>query len=269
MLKQLVSITTLSLSVIFGFGANLAQAGAIHDADLFTTNFAGNDDQSVGPVSLGMDLNFFGNTFNSAYVNNNGNITFTQALGTYTPFQITGGSLAMLAPFFADVDTRVGETVKYGTGVINGRNVFGVNWIDVGYFSQRTDLLNSFQLIIVDRSDTGAGNFDFEFNYDSIQWETGNASGGVNGFGGSPARAGWTNGAGTYEEIVGSGVSSAFIDTNADTGLINNSRLSNTSGQHIYQVRNGIVVDVPESSALILMVFGLFMLALARRKAAH
>lgn len=267
MLKKLVSVTTLSFSLIFSFGSSLATAGAIHDASLFTTNFPGNDDGSVGPVSLGMDLNFFGNNFSSAYVNNNGNITFTGALSTFTPFQITGGSLPMLAPFFADVDTRIGDTVKYGTGTINGRNVFGVNWIDVGYYSARTDLLNSFQLIIVDRSDTGAGNFDFEFNYDSIQWETGSASGGVNGFGGSPARAGWTNGAGTYEELTGSGVTTAFIDSNLNTGLVHNSRLSNIDGQYIYQVRNGVVVvDVPESSPMILMILGLFMLVVARRK---
>ena len=35
-----------------------------------------------------------------------------------------------------------------------------------------------------------------EFNYDQILWETGSASGGTNGFGGYPARAGYSNGSG-------------------------------------------------------------------------
>ncbi|MCK7490428.1 MAG: hypothetical protein MZW92_00410 [Comamonadaceae bacterium] len=67
-------------------------------------------------------------------------------------------------------------------------------WIDVGYFSTAADKLNSFQLILTDRSDTGAGNFDIEFNYDRILWETGGAGGGVNGFGGTSAAAGYTDG---------------------------------------------------------------------------
>jgi hypothetical protein len=70
----------------------------------------------------------------------------------------------------------------------------GVNWIGFGYFPQAVDKLNSFQLIITDRSDIGVSDFDFEFNYHQIQWETGDASGGSDGLGGSSARAGWSNG---------------------------------------------------------------------------
>ena len=48
----------------------------------------------------------------------------------------------------------------------------------VGYFGSHADKLNKFQLILVDRSaDTGtAGDFDILFKYDTIQWETGDAS---------------------------------------------------------------------------------------------
>jgi hypothetical protein len=38
------------------------------------------------------------------------------------------------------------------------------------------DKLATFELLLVDRSDTGAGNFDVEFNYDTVQWETGDAA---------------------------------------------------------------------------------------------
>lgn len=38
------------------------------------------------------------------------------------------GLFGALAPYFADVDTRAGNTVNFGTGTFNGRNAFGVNW---------------------------------------------------------------------------------------------------------------------------------------------
>src|SRR5690349_5200727 len=40
------------------------------------TAFPGNDDGTVSSVPLGFDINFFGTSYGTAYVNNNGNITF-------------------------------------------------------------------------------------------------------------------------------------------------------------------------------------------------
>ncbi len=88
------------------------------------------------------------------------------------------------------MDTRGAgnNTTKYGIVTYNGRPAFCVNWTNIGYYNQHINKLNSFQLILVDRSDLGVNNFDIVMNYDKIQWETGDVSGGTNGLGGSSAR---------------------------------------------------------------------------------
>lgn len=251
-----------------------AQAGAVRDAALFTDNtLARNDDGSTGLVNIGFNINFYGVMQNNLYVNNNGNVTFANSLGTYTPFGLLTSSIAIIAPFFADVDTRGGAGVtQYGQDVIGGHNVFGVNWINVGYFGSHIDLLNSFQLIMTDRSDTGAGNFDFEFNYDQIQWETGDASSGSGGFGGFPVHVGYTNGSDQDVEFAGSGITRAMVDGGPNS-LIAGSLNSNVAGRYIFNVRNGaVVVDppvgVPEPESIALIGLGALGLALARRRKA-
>lgn len=142
----------------------------------------------------------------------------------------------------------------------------------VGYFSQGTDKLNNFQLVLVDRSDTGAGNFNIMYNYNQVQWETGGASGGSGGLGGSSARVGYSNGTGspgTFCELPGSGVNGAFLDSNNATGLIHNDLNSNVLGRYIFFARNGTVIGaVPEPSALSLFAVGLggIVEVLRRRK---
>jgi hypothetical protein len=247
-----------------------AFAGAIHDAALFTTNtLAANDDGSTGSVNLGFNVNFFGQNFNSLFVNNNGNVTFNAPLGTYTPFSLLSTSTPMLAPFFADVDTRGAGSglVQYGQSNLNGRSVFGVNWLNVGYYNSQVDKTNSFQLIVTNRSDITAGDFDFQLNYDDVRWETGSASNGTAGFGGSSARAGWSNGATTSYELAGSAVNGSFLNGGGHA-LRSNSLSSNVLGQYNFQVRNGAVTPaVPEPETYAMLLAGIGMIgAIVRRR---
>lgn len=241
-----------------------------------SAELAANDDGSTPAISVNTalpgvtDLNFFGNNYNQFWVNNNGNITFNAALSQFTPGALNTLGVPIIAPFWADVDTRnaASGTMRYGTGTWNGHNAFGATWgyspqggspttlNGVGYYSNHADKLNIFQEIIVDRSDTGAGNFDFLFNYDQIQWETGDVSGGSGGLGGSSARAGYTNGnaADTFE-LPGSAVNGALLDTGPDA--LRRTTNINTPGRWLFQVRNGQVSgQVPEPGVLALLLSG-------------
>ena len=202
-----------------------------------------NDDGSYGPYPLSFPIGFFGTTYASVFVNNNGNVTFDGPMSTYTPFPLTTTNRVVIAPFFGDVDTRSpsSSVVTWGTTTFAGRPAFCVLWADVGvgYYSVQTDKLNSFQLLLVDRSDIGPGDFDIVMNYDQVQWETGQASGGVDGLGGASARVGYSNGdPASSLELSGSAVNGALPDSSPG-GLVHGSRGSTQLGRYIFPVRNG------------------------------
>jgi hypothetical protein len=205
-----------------------------------------NDDSSSAARPLGFSnaINFGGSSYTRAFVNNNGNITFDAALSAFTPFGLGSLNRAIIAPFFADVDTRNAASgiATYGTSFVDGYEAFGVTWKDVGYYNRGADKLNSFQLVLINRPDTGAGNFDIEFNYDRIQWETGDRNGGVGGLGGTSAGVGYANAPGLAAfELPGSGVAGSFLDSNTATGLIYSSNVG-VNGRFLYRVRDGVVV---------------------------
>ena len=244
---QLFTIFGLLAICLPAVGVPRLQAAAIRNLTGFQANvLAANDDGSTPLTPLGFTVNFFGTNFSSAYVNNNGNMTFDSALSTFTPFGLENAGRQIIAPFFADVDTRGAGSglVTYGNDTVDGRPAFGVNWINVGYYGSHTNKLNSFQLVLIDRSDLGPGDFDMEFNYDQIQWETGDASSGSNGLGGNSARAGYSNGSqlpGTSFELPGSAVNGGFLDSNLTTGLINQKLSNPQDGRDLFLVRNGFV----------------------------
>ena len=162
----------------------------------------------------------FGQSYNDIYVNNNGNVTFTGPLSTYTPEQIgTGYTSPIIAPFWADVDTTGGSTTPTG-GNSTGSNLvwYNVNatthtvtvtWDDVGYYAGETDKADAFQLQMI----AGANGAEYiKFIYQNISWTAGDASGGTDGLGGVAARAGYSAGDGAhYYELPGSGTQTSML----------------------------------------------------------
>lgn len=106
-------------------------------------------------------------------------------------------------------------------------------FICVGFYSQNSSPTNTFQVVLRDRSsDFDPGDFDIEFRYADLNWTTGDASGGENGLGGSPAQAGFD--AGDEENFL-------TLPGSRTEEILNLVNLSNTEepGLFSYAIRNG------------------------------
>lgn len=219
-----------------------------------------NDDESTNWIDIRSvfpdGLNFFGTVWNGFYINNNGNITFAEALSEYTPSAITGfTSNPMIAAFFADVDTEGSPGGVTPGGTSTGTNLLWydldpvsgtitITWDDVGYFSEHTEKLNAFQLQLVK---VGQSDFDIVFRYEDINWTTGDASDGEGGLGGEVARAGYSAGDGSnYFELPQSGNQAGMLDLESSSN-------SGQPGLWTFSIRNGQpVIDVAIRDAQIL-----------------
>ncbi len=201
-----------------------------------TEVLAVNDDSSTSEISLGSvfenGLNFFGTTYNSLWINNNGGVSFSGPVSTYTPQTISSGTTPGIFPYWADVDTRGGSGNVSPGGTSQGTNIVHytldtsndrlvVTWDDVGYYSNKTDHVNAFQLILTDASSISgrtAGDFDIEFRYEWVDWTAGSASGGAGGIGGTTSRAGYSAGNGTFFELPQAGNEAAMLALESTPG---------------------------------------------------
>ena len=233
----------IAIASVMALTAPLASASTALDLPgCRDTTLHRNDDESSGLVNLAFNVDFYGSTYKSLYVNNNGNVTFDSPLGTYVPFDLTQTNRVIIAPFFADVDTRPsnGGTVTYGETTFHGRPAFCVLWDEVGYFPNQTDLRNTFQLLLV-RGTPGTGDFDVVFRYHTVQWELGSASDGVS------ARAGFSNGDPAKSvELAGSAVNGAFLDWGPQA-LSQSSLDSPDTGTWIFHIRSGTAGNDPRN----------------------
>jgi len=251
-MNKIIAKTLLLSSLSFG-----AQAASLNSG--FGSNTLGPTDESSSTAidissvfSNGLD--FFGTTYNSLYVNNNGTVSFNNSLSSFSPSEITAiSSTPYLAAFSADIDTSMGPATATDGGNSTGSNLvywdmnasagtFTATWDDVAYYSfdGDTSLLNAFQIVITDRTDRGLGDFDIEYRYEALNWTTGDFSDGFMGLGGMVARAGWTAGNGSdFFELDASGNQEAMLN------LVNTSNVGE-AGVYQFEVRNGgPVPDMP------------------------
>jgi hypothetical protein len=203
-------------------------------------------------VTLPFPINFFGTTYSRLFVNFDGNVSFLEPVSGQPPFLMSAESPPVIAPFllgayFLPWDDEDG--IHYGVISFEGRRAFCVNWTNV--FSPTTwnmDERNNFQLLLVDRSDVGAGDFDIVMNYNQIQWDlllqtpkVHAQEAGLDGSDGS-ASVGYSAGNGqTYASysMPGSMTRGSFLDTNLVQGLARTSHNSPVRGRHIFPVRRG------------------------------
>ena len=162
-------------------------------------------------------MNWNGTTYTQIYVNMNGNCTFGAGFTGYNPnTTLAATNQNIMAPLWGDVDTRntaaaqvtystTRETCRRSTGTMRSSSTGSASRVQ-----HQSSPTNSFQLVIVDRSDTGAGNFDFMFNYDQVAWDIATAASTYR------ARAGWGR-AGTGFEFPGSGTPQGSASTLLDS----------------------------------------------------
>lgn len=168
-----------------------------------------NDDWSTLPINLPFVFCFYGDTIHDIVINNNGNVSIGASYSTFSALSFPDSTYSMVAPFWADVDTRgpLSGIVYYKIFA----HYIAVQWDGVGYYGVHDDKLNTFQLII---SDGGASPLpedkNIGFCYKSMQWTTGDASQGTNGFGGIPSTVGVNYGDGINYLQIGRYIDSTF-----------------------------------------------------------
>lgn len=204
-----------------------------------------NDDGYRGPVNLGFNVTFFGQTYNSLYINNNGNVSFGAGISAFVPTGPTGAAAPVISPFFGDVDTRAATS-----GVVHYRldipNQIIVTWDQVGYFNSHGDVLNSFQLVLRGADyDEPVGEGSIGFFYRTMGWERTDTS--------TVAAIGFGDGLGN----------SVVLEGSTQAGL-----RSVVENHHIWFDPNLRPVTVPEPGTLALAGLGLIGAMVARRKSA-
>ncbi|XP_033100056.1 protein mesh-like isoform X2 [Anneissia japonica] len=205
-----------------------------------------NDDGSSGIIYLSTLFPFFDHNHDFLYVNTNGVISFLTQVSQFTPDPFPlDGDRRVVAPFWADVDTREGGQVYYrevlrqnneqltdrATVIVRNTFIdqddftatwlFIATWYSVSYYGSSNSFpRNTFQAILVTN---GRHSFTF-FHYGDINWTTGTASGGspITGLGGTPAQVGFNAGDGrNFYSVPGSRSESIVdIETTTNVGVI-------------------------------------------------
>ena len=204
----LAVVGALALSALLPVSAAQAEGpNAVRSLAGCTTNtLLANDDGSTGLVPIGFTANFHGESFTSC----TSTTTATSPSTTRSASTRRTTSRPAGEPDHRPVPRGRRHQGRRAPGarddLRNGRRRWAA-WMrsaSTGSTSatsaSHVDKLNSFQLLL-DRP-AARGTSTSMFNYDKVNWETGDASGGSNGFGGSPAAVGFANGDGDPSHLL-------------------------------------------------------------------
>ena len=226
-------------------GSNIVTTGGGATANVGLAS--GRNDDGFMALTLGFNVTFFGSTYNSLFINNNGNVSFGSGISAYVPSGPTGANAPVISPFFGDVDTT-----NAASGVVHYNNLTPdqliVTWDQVGYYNSHADRLDSFQLVL--RGDgysvpTGEGSIGFF--YEGMGWDATDTN--------SVAATGFGDGAGNGEVIQGSLASGL-------NSVVQNKYLWFDANLNVVPGPN----SVPEPGSLALVALGLLGAALTSRK---
>jgi gliding motility-associated-like protein len=157
----------------------------------FTGGAGVNVDCAIGPISTGgWNFSMYGQTYNQFYINSKGTVSFGDYIIDWTPeeFPNTVEQTAQIALFWADTDLRNSGQIRYK---VTPDAVY-VNFIDVGYFNNHDDKLNSYQLIFTPTTSGGVlpAGFNAQLCYRDVDWAHGDVGGSGGCCGSNPATVG-------------------------------------------------------------------------------
>lgn len=229
-------------------GSGVAQRGLGGSAGYGEITLPRSDDGSLrldGAAVFGQGLHFFGQSYTAQdiFVNTNGTLSFGAALAAYPGAGLATALPDMIAPFWADVDTRLrGEGVESGeihVDIDPVADCISVTWDNVGVYRRNTDLVNRFQVQLQDR---GGGDFDIVLRYEAIGWTSGSS------IADTGAQALLASQRLLAPVWLRPGVLPADLAT-LDTALGN----TGIAGLWLYQVRGGTVAGVSPARGVVLM----------------
>jgi hypothetical protein len=247
------NIASCTQIVTIGFASNYVDPGGLLPGfeSAFLPPSSNNVSISV-PTCFGFC--FCGTFYTNVWINNDGTVSLDGPFGGQAPERFTPATpmcqlnRKLFAPFWSHVDTQPPSVGTVGWGCscafvpgIGARPAFGITWRGVGYFGGHADKSNSFQLLIIDRSDRSSGGFDLQFRYAGLQWDTARSCFGLGGLcdfgGGIPARAGYAGGTNCCAELPGSGFCGRLLD-NGVNSLVTGHSTAYPNGVYILQVTN-------------------------------
>jgi len=239
------------IKLVAAFAAGLIASTSASAAILYDFTWSDTQSDTVlygNPVDIGFDINFFGVNYSDVNIWRYGSVVLS-----------SNTHQAWLSPLHTTFSDPYDNPITYGNLVYDGRSAFAVSWID--HTHRGGARTASFQLVLVDRSNTGAGNFDFIFNFDYVQWADNYTADAYFGY-----TSDWT----AYGYGCWNGCGPFPFDINQ---LPYNSINSGVAGRYVFEVRNGVVINplpviytIPEPETWAMLLAGLGVVGAVTRR---